>query len=224
MRSAGVDARSRRPEVTLLTRFTRTLRNNLFAGLLVIAPIGVTVYAFNALFESIDAILGPRLSDLLVRAFPEFVRERIPGLGIAATLLIIFVTGSLARSYVGTQLVKVWEMFIAKVPVFGTINMAAKQVMAAIAPSSGGGFRRVVLVHIDDPDSYVIGFVTGSIKTMDGEDRKNVFIPTAPNPTTGMLALMRAEQLIESDLSVEEAMRLIVSAGLVDRTGTSKAA
>jgi uncharacterized membrane protein len=209
---------------TLLARVTRNLRNNLFAGLLVMAPVGITIYAFNALFESIDAILGPKISDLLVRVFPEFVRERIPGLGVGATILLLYGAGWLARSYVGTQLVLLWDKFIQKVPVFGTIHMAAKQVMKAIASSSGDGFKRVVLVHLNDPDSYVIGFVTGSMRLLDGQERKNVFVPTAPNPTTGVLMLLKAEQLIETDLSVEEAMRMIVSAGLVDRTGARRAA
>jgi uncharacterized membrane protein len=194
--------------VTLFARITKNLRNNLLAGLAVMAPIGVTIYAFNMLFESVDAILGPRLNDLLVRSFPRaFGETRIPGLGIVATLILLYVTGSLMRSYVGKQLYRLWE---------SSINKAAKQVMTAI--SGSGGFHRVVLVHIEEPDSYVIGFVTGDMQIKSGEIRKNVFIPTAPNPTTGVLALMKPEQLVESDLSVEEAMRLIVSAGLVERS------
>jgi uncharacterized membrane protein len=209
---------------TLFTRITRNLRNNLIAGLLVMAPVGVTIYAFNALFQNVDAILGPHLNDLLVYTFPELARAgRIPGLGIIATLIILYLAGSVMRSYVGARLLTAWEKFIDKVPVFGTINMAAKQVLTAIASSRSHGFRRVVFVHLEDPDSYVIGFVTGNTTVRDGEDRKNVFIPTAPNPTTGVLCLLKGEQLIESDLSVEEAMKMVVSAGLVGRAGTHAA-
>lgn len=202
----------------LSSRVTRNVRNNLLAGLAVMAPVGVTIYAFNALFQSIDAILGPRLNDLLVTTFPRvFGETKIPGLGIFATVLLLYLAGSVMRSYVGTQLLRLWEGFIEKVPVFGSINMAAKQVMNAIASPRGSGFRRVVFVKVEDPESYVIGFVTGSVKVGDEvEERKNVFIPTAPNPTTGILALMRDSQLVESDMSVEEAMKLIVSAGLVE--------
>lgn len=209
---------------TLLARIARNLRNNLIAGLLVMAPLGVTIYAFEALFENVDAILGPRLHDLLLHTFPQLVGvRRIPGLGIVATLVLLYLAGSLMRSYVGTQLLRVWEAFIEKIPVFGTINMAAKQVMTAIASSRTQGFRRVVFVHIREPDSYVIGFVTGSTRISDQETRRNVFIPTAPNPTTGVLALLRQEELIESDLSVDEAMKMIVSAGLVERSGSASA-
>lgn len=204
----------------MFSRLARNLRNNLLAGLAVMAPIGVTIYAFNALFESVDAILGPRLNELLVHTFPRvFGETKIPGLGIAATIVILYATGSAMRSFAGKQLLALWEGFIERVPVFGTINMAAKQVMTAIAGSGTSGFHRVVLVHVEQPSSYVIGFVTGNLTIPGGEVRKNVFIPTAPNPTTGVLALMRQEDLIECDLSVEEAMKLIVSAGLVERSG-----
>lgn len=195
----------------------RNIRNNLFAGLLVMVPVGVTVYVFRLLFENIDAIFGPHLNGLLVSIFPALANRPIPGLGIAATVVLLYATGSLARSYIGARLVRLWERFIEKVPVLGTINMAAKQVMTAIASSRSEGFRRVVLVHVADPDSYVIGFVTGTTMLPGGEERRNVFVPTAPNPTTGVLALLRPDQLIESDLTVEEAMKMVVSAGLVDR-------
>jgi uncharacterized membrane protein len=201
----------------ILSRVTRNIRNNLLAGLLVAAPLGVTVYLFRLLFESVDAILGPALNDLLDYSFPELAHRRIPGLGIAATILILYAAGSLTRSYVGTRLLRVWEAFIAKVPVFGAINSAAKQLISAFASSQTEGFKRVVFVHLDDPDSYVIGFVTGNTTIKTGEERKNVFIPTAPNPTTGVLALLKPEQLVESDLTVEEAMKLVVSAGLVEK-------
>lgn len=194
----------------------RNLRNNLLAGAAVMAPIGVTVYAFNWLFEAVDAILGPRLNDLLARAFPNVMAGRIPGLGIAATLVILYVTGSATRSYLGGQIVRIWDRFIKKVPLFGSINMAVKQVTNAVA-SSGTQFRRVVFVRFPDENSYVIGFVTGNTEVKRGDNRRNVFIPTAPNPTTGILALMRPDQIIESDLSVEEAMKMVVSAGLVER-------
>lgn len=202
----------------MATGFARNVRNNLLAGLAVMAPVGVTIYAFNALFENVDAILGPYLNRLLGHFFPTaFSDARIPGLGIFATVLLLYVAGSVARSYVGGQLLLAWETFIARVPIFGGINKAAKQVMGAIAKPGGGGFRRVVLVRVRDPESYVLGFVTGTTK-VDGEvePRKNVFIPTAPNPTTGILALMKADELVDSDLGVEEAMKLIVSAGLVE--------
>lgn len=205
------------------SRLARNLRNNLFAGLLVMTPVGITIYAFNALFFNVDAILGPSLNDLLTRMFPGvFTATRIPGLGIAATVILLYITGSVMRSYVGRRLLKLWENFIERIPVFGTINMAAKQVMTAIASSRNQGFKRVVFVHVKDPDSYVIGFVTGSTVMKGGEIRKNVFIPTAPNPTTGVLALLLQEQLMETDLTVEEAMKMVVSAGLVDRQGGSQ--
>lgn len=201
----------------VLSRLARNLRNNLLAGLLVAAPLGVTVYVFRLLFDGIDAIFGPALNDLLVYSFPELADRRIPGLGIMATILVLYGAGSLTRSYVGTRLIRLWEAFIAKVPVFGAINSAAKQLIAAFASSQTQGFKRVVFVHLEDPESYVIGFVTGNTTIKTGEERKNVFIPTAPNPTTGVLALLKPEQLVESDLTVEEAMKLIVSAGLVEK-------
>lgn len=201
----------------MLARITKNLRNNLLAGAAVTAPIGVTVYAFNWLFEAVDAILGPSLSQLIATLFPSITQGRIYGLGLVATLILLYLTGYVTRSYLGTQLIRMWDRFIKKVPLFGAIHMAVKQVTTAVASNSKQGFSRVVFVRFPDENSYVIGFVTGSTEVAEGDGRRNVFIPTAPNPTTGILALMRPDQLIESDLSVEEAMKMVVSAGLVER-------
>src|SRR5688572_24129959 len=130
----------------MIAQITRNLRNNLLAGAAVMAPIGVTVYAFNWLFEAVDAILGPRLSDLIWRIFPNLSQGRIPGLGIAATLILLYLTGYVTRSYLGGQLIRMWDRFIKRVPLFGTINMAVKQVTTAIAANRKQGFSRVVFV------------------------------------------------------------------------------
>src|SRR5262245_18515089 len=108
------------------SRIAKNVRNNLLAGLAVMAPIGITIYAFNWLFESVDAILGPYLSRLLARAVPTMLEKsgRIPGVGIAATVVLLYLTGSATRSYFGGRLVRIWDTFIKRVPLFGAINMA----------------------------------------------------------------------------------------------------
>ena len=197
------------------SRVARNVRANLLAGLLVMVPLGVTVLIFRLLFRKVDAILGPFLYRIIHHWYPDlFVERRIPGLGIAATLLLLYVAGSLTRIYLGRQLFALWEAFIGKVPLFGSINKAAKQIMATIATPQSQAFRRVVFVRFPHQGMYTIGFVTGETRVSPSETRTIVFTPTVPNPTTGFLFLVREEEMIESSLTVEEGIRLVVSAGI----------
>ncbi len=200
---------------SFVARIAKNLRTNLLAGLLVMVPLGVTVLIFRLLFQKVDSILGPFLYGLLARWHPElFVDRRIPGLGIVASLLLLYIAGALTRIYLGRQLFALWEWFIAKIPLFGTINKAAKQIMATFTTPQSQTFRRVVFVRFPHQGMYTLGFVTGETRVSPTETRTIVFTPTVPNPTTGFLFLVREEELVESSLTVEEGIRLVVSAGI----------
>jgi uncharacterized membrane protein len=146
-----------------------------------------------------------------------FVERRIPGLGIIATLILLYLVGMLTRFYVGRKIFGLWEAFIGKVPLFRSINKAAKQIMATLTTPQSQAFRRVVILQFPRDGIHVIGFVTGETRLANGESRTIVFVPTVPNPTTGFLFLAAKHEVLESDLSVEEGIRMVVSAGISHR-------
>ncbi len=197
-------------------RVARNLRTNLLAGLLVMVPVGVTILIFRLLFQKVDAILGPLMYNLLSKWRPELfdVERRIAGIGIIATLVLLYIAGALTRVYLGRQIFGLWEWFIARVPLFGSINKAAKQIMSTIATPHAQAFRRVVILSFPRDGLHVIGFVTGETRVDAGETRTIVFVPTVPNPTTGYLFLAQKHEIIECGLSVEEGIRMVVSAGI----------
>ncbi len=208
------------------SRLARNLRTNLLAGLLVMVPVGVTILIFRLLFRKVDAILGPLMYNFLAKWRPELfdVERRIPGLGIFATLILLYVAGALTRVYLGRQIFGLWEWFIARVPLFGSINKAAKQIMSTIATPHAQAFRRVVFVRFPRDGMYLIGFVTGETRVNEGEVRTIIFTPTVPNPTTGYLFLAQKQEIIECDISVEEGIRMVVSAGISHRPAGEGAA
>src|SRR5262245_33357133 len=211
---------------TLAARLARNIRTNLLAGLLVMVPVGVTLLIFSLLFRKVAAILGPLRYGLLAKWRPEIfnVDGRIPGLGIAATLLLLYIAGSLTRFYFGRQLFGLWERFIGKVPLFRTINKTAKQIMATFTSPDAQPFRRVVYLRFPGDSLYTLCFVTGEIRTEDGKLRTSLSVPTPPNPANGLLFIAGPDEIVDANMSVEEAIRMIVSAGISHRpTGTSRA-
>lgn len=197
------------------SRIARNIRTNLLAGLLVMVPVGVTILIFRLLFRSVDAILGPLLYNLLAKWQPDvFVERRIPGLGIVATLILLYIAGSLTRFYLGREFFGLWERFIGKVPLFRTINKAAKQIVATFTTPDSQPFRRVVFIRFPRDGIYTLCFVTGELKFSPEESRTIVFVPTPPNPTNGLLFIVKKEEVVESNLTVEEGIRMVVSAGI----------
>jgi uncharacterized membrane protein len=205
---------------SLAARIARNLRTNLLAGLLVMVPVGVTILIFGLLFRKVDAILGPLMYSLLAKWWPEIfnIDRRVPGLGIAATLLLLYIAGSLTRFYFGRQILGLWERFISKVPLFRTINKTAKQIMATFTSADAQPFRRVVFLRFPRDGIYTLCFVTGEIRTADGKLRTILFVPTPPNPANGLLFIAGPDEIVESNMSVEEAVRMIVSAGISHRS------
>lgn len=197
--------------------FLFRLRNYFATGLLVLTPSVVTFWILLRLFRWFDNILGK----WYVRLFQDigFKTTYYPGLGALTLAIIIIITGYLARLYAVKKLLELWEKLINYVPLFNRIYLAIRQISDSFATGEGLIFQRPVMVQYPRPGIYSIGFVTRDCKApfcnIIGGEVSSVFIPTTPNPTSGVIIFIARSELIPLNMTVEDAMKLIISAGKV---------
>ncbi|MDP3386876.1 MAG: DUF502 domain-containing protein [Eubacteriales bacterium] len=189
----------------------KKIRQILLRGLLTLLPIIATVYLLYSLFGFLDRFLGGYISLLIGRT--------IPGIGIIAGFIIIFIMGSVVSNVIGQRFLDFAERMIRRIPIVPRVYFALKQIVDAFTLQGKHVFNKVVLIEYPRKGLYVVGFLTGECK---GEvqvktDAKlmNVFVPTTPNPTSGMLILVPESDILYLDMTVEEGLKLIVSAGVV---------
>jgi uncharacterized membrane protein len=143
----------------------------------------------------------------------------IPGVGILIVIFIIMLTGFIAISFAGQWWLKVWDKFVHRIPIVRSIYSSVKQVSSTLFSGSGEAFSKALLIRYPHADSWVIAFQTGvpakEVTAKLGEDYVNVFLPTTPNPTSGFFMIVPRSQTIELEMSVEEALKHIVSMGSV---------
>lgn len=187
-------------------------RRHLIAGLLVILPVGVTVFVLLALFSFLDNLLGP--------IFTYLVGTRIPGLGLVAGVLLILATGALAGNIIGGRVVQVFDGLMMRIPLARIVYSATKQISGALLQQKRGAFKQAVLIEWPRQGFYTVGFVTGEtrgeVQRKTAERVINVFVVTTPNPTTGFLCLVPESQVTSLEMSVEDALKLVISAGIVE--------
>ncbi len=192
------------------------MRKYFITGLLILVPIAITVWVLSLVINTMDQsllLLPPQWR-------PEkLIGYRIPGLGTILTFAIVFVTGLLTNNLIGNYLVRLWERLLHRIPVVSSLYGSVKQVSDTLFSSSGNAFRKAVLVPYPHADSYTIAFLTG----VPGGDVKNhltgdfisIYVPTTPNPTSGFFLMMERSKVIELDMSVDAALKYIVSMGVV---------
>ena len=187
------------------------LKRYFLTGLLVVTPIWGTVLILKTLFVTVDGILG----DVLAQLVPD---HYVPGLGIIALILLIFMVGLFAANFLGRQIVKLWEDLLNRLPLVRGIYSTLKSMMDILSFSDRGSYHRVVLIQFPKNGHYCFAFVTGVTKgeaTVLGQDPLiHVYVPTSPNPTSGYFLLVPEREITSVDITVEEAMKLIVSGGL----------
>jgi uncharacterized membrane protein len=197
----------------MLREISDTLRRNFVAGLLAFVPTVATIVGVLWVLAQLDGLILPKFYRFfgMEAEQPRFV-------GILVTLGVIFLVGALARSLVGRTLLGMWESLIDRIPVARSLYLVLKQFMEAIFTQSGHpGFKRVVLVEFPRRGLWTYGFITGrmGLESTAGEpELLKVFIPKAPNPTTGFYVLVPRDDVRDSRLSVDEAFRAIISAGI----------
>lgn len=193
-------------------------RRYFVAGLLVFAPIGITLWAIAWIITRLDNLLLPAVLRVVL---PDLESPpEIPLLGALFTFAVILLTGVIARHFFGYELVKGWESLLARVPVARSIYNGVKQLFEAIVHSNTrSSFNRVVLIEYPRKGLYALAFTTGdargAVQQAIDEPLVNCFLPTTPNPTSGFYLLVPERDVTEVDLSVEDAFKVIMSAGLV---------
>ncbi len=185
----------------------RKVRGHLMAGILVVVPLGATLLILKWLFEWVDDILQPVIRTVL--------GQPIYGLGFAITLVVIYVVGLIVSYVGGHSLIRFAESLLARVPVVKQMYSGIKQILQSFASPRETGFMEVVLVEFPRKGIRTLGFITNEEFDSSGQKLLNVFIPTAPNPTSGFLVIMREEDVLRTDISVDDALKMIVSAGRV---------
>ena len=187
------------------------LRNYLIAGILVILPVTVTVLVLGAIFRFLDNLLAP--------VFDYLPGQEIPGLGLVSGIVLILLTGAMASNVFGRRVVRLFDRIMLRIPLARTIYGATKQVSDALLQQNRAVFKQAVLVEWPRAGLYTVGFVTGETRGEAQEKTKerviNVFMISTPNPTTGFLCLVPESQLTPLEMSVEDALKMVVSAGIV---------
>ncbi len=181
-------------------------------GLLVITPIWGTILVLKTLFVTVDSILGNMLADIVTEDY------YVPGLGILTLVLLIFLAGMMATNFLGGRLVKRWEEVLDRVPIVRGIYATLKSMMDILSFKQRDKYNKVVMIQFPKDGNYVLAFVTGEtrdeVQELAPEPLVHVYVPTSPNPTSGYFLLVPEREVESVDMSVEEAMKLIVSGGL----------
>ena len=193
------------------TPFQRTLRNRLISGLFILVPAWVTYLVVKAVFQAMASVLQPAVA-LLPWELPHWANLVVSILSFA--VLVLFV-GVVAGRVLGQRLLILGEGAILRIPIIKTIYSAAKQVVDAISIQKTSTFKSVVLIEYPRPGTKVIGFMTGV--TTDEEGRKwcRIFVPMSPLPTSGFLQLVPIHEVRVTNLSVEEAFKMLISGGFI---------
>lgn len=198
------------------------LRKWLLAGLLVVVPVAITVWVLEWIISTLDKTLL-----ILPEAWhpDRLLGFHIPGFGVLLTLGILLLVGAAASNFVGKKLVILGDAVVSRIPVVRSIYSSVKQVSDTLFSESGNAFRTAVLVQWPRPDVWTIGFVTGSpggdvSNYLSSGDFVSVYVPTTPNPTGGYFVMLRRSDCIELRMTVDEALKYVVSMGVVVPGGT----
>jgi len=197
------------------------LRRYLIAGLLIWLPLGVTLLVFKLLVGLVE-----KLIDVVPAQYhPEVLLGiEIPYFNVLLALIAMFVvmvlTGLIVTNLFGRKLVQIWESILGRIPVVRSIYQGVKQIVETILSSTGKSFRKVLLIEYPRKGLYTLAFQTGNsvgeVQAKTGEEVTTVFIPTTPNPTSGFIILVPTKDVIELDMNVDEALKMVISLGMVE--------
>ncbi len=196
--------------------FVNFIKRYFFTGLLISAPIGATIYITIFIVEFIAGLVPQRFNPNGL--LPEIIGYEIPGLELIIAFLSFIFIGLIFSTLFGKAILGYFDNLITRIPFAGNVYKAIKQITETFS-NADAAYQKVVLIEYPRKDIYAIGFMTGETKG-EIKDRKkidmvNVFVPTTPNPTSGFLLFIPKEDAVELDMSVEDAIKLVVSAGMV---------
>jgi uncharacterized membrane protein len=183
----------------------KKLRAQFITGIIITVPIGATILILIWVFNTIDHILEP----LIMYIWGHYVS----GIGFAATVILIYLVGVIASNVVGRYLIRYGESLLTRVPIVRPLYNGIKQILHTFSERGKSNFLQVVLVEFPQKGMKAMGFVTSEFSGKSGEKLLTVFIPHTPNPITGFLEIVREEDVIRTNISVDDAMKMVVSAG-----------
>ncbi len=192
------------------------IKRYFITGLLIWVPLVITGWVLSLIVNTLDQSL---------RLLPESMHPQslvgfaIPGAGAVLTLLMIFLTGLLAANFIGQKLVGWWDKLLSRIPVVNSVYKSVKQVSDTLFAPNGNAFRKALLVQYPRQGSWTVAFLTGRPggdipRHLHGE-YVSVYVPTTPNPTSGFFLMMPAQDVVELDMTVDEALKYIISMGVV---------
>ena len=192
------------------------MRKYLITGLLIWIPLVITIWVLKLVVDTLDQsllLLPPQWRT------ESFLGYHVPGLGVILTLVIVFVTGVFATNFLGARLVHLWHEILHRIPVVSSIYSSVKQISDTLFSSSGQAFRKALLVQWPRQGAWTIAFLTGvpggDVTNHLRGDYVSVYVPTTPNPTGGYFVMLPREETIELDMSVDDALKYIISMGVV---------
>ena len=183
------------------------IKRHLIAGVLAIVPIALTFWILRFLFRFLDSFTAPILRNIGIE---------IPGLGIILTLLFIFLLGLLITNVLGRTIFNWGEKVLNKLPLVNTIYNAVKQITNAFSGKSMKDFKQVIFIQYPRKGLWTMCFVTNQSKNESGDEFYHVFVPTTPNPTSGVFIVIPQKDAVHPDISVEEGLKSIISGGIID--------
>lgn len=183
-------------------------------GLLIWVPLGITLWVLDLLIGTLDQ----SLTFLPARWQPEaWIGVRIPGLGVILTLVVIVLTGVFATNFFGQKIIELWERLLIRIPVVKTIYGGVKQVSDTLLSGNGHAFRKVLMVRYPHPQAWSLAFQTNvpdEVARVLPDEHVAVFIPTTPSPVNGFYFYVKRSEVVELDMSVDRALKYIVSMGV----------
>jgi len=194
-------------------RIIQHLKRKLVTGLLVVIPLGMTIFILRFLFDFADGFFAPA-----IRQGAELILGHghyFPGLGMVAGILVLYLAGIVATNILGRRLVDYGEWLLGRIPVVKSIYVSSKQFTEVVSQGGKGTFSSAVYIEFPRDGCYAIAFLTHTSLAPSGQGYHTVYVPTAPNPTSGYVLVLPAEKVYPAPFGVEEAMKLVMSGGMV---------
>jgi uncharacterized membrane protein len=189
-------------------RLGRTVRAHFITGIITTVPPAATILILYWVFERIDNLLQPIIEAIWGRP--------IPGVGFGVTIVLIYLVGVIASNFIGKRLIQYGESLLPGMPIFRQLYQGIKQILESFSvPPGRKGYLRVVFIEFPRKGMKALGFVTNETTNESGEKSFHVFVPTSPNPTSGFLEIVGEDEITTTNISVENALRMIISAGRV---------
>lgn len=189
------------------------LRTKIFAGILVLLPLGITFFVLKFVFNTLDSTLDPLTPKVTVFLFNRHFS--LPGLGIIGFFTLLYLIGLITTNVLGRKLIHWTDKLFINIPVVKNIYSSSKQLTDAFSPARKGSFRQAVFVEFPQKGNFVLGFLTNEVTDVEDQRKVTVFVPTGFAPPAGFLLFLPKEEILPSQLTIEEAIKTIMSVGIV---------